>query len=180
MSGKKSACIAGAVSSIPGSGRSPGEESGNALQFSYVENPMDRGDWQAIVQGSQRVRHDWSNLAWTSHLHSHTTSPCRYCILLVPTQSPFWVKQSPLSPTWMYSSSYSSSDILCQAISLQGYFPHLAETLNAHVRIFSLCTPFSFCLDWHTSPDCLLSRMLFLFSLVLLLYQDILMQVCLP
>ena len=58
MSGKKSACIAGAVSSIPGSGRSPGEESGNALQFSYVENPMDRGDWQAIVQGSQRVRHD--------------------------------------------------------------------------------------------------------------------------
>ena len=56
--GKESACNAGDAVSIPGSGRSPGEGSGNALQFSYVENPMDRGDWQAIVQGSQRVRHD--------------------------------------------------------------------------------------------------------------------------
>ena len=36
---------------IPGSGRSPGEGSGNLLQYSCLENPMDRGDWQAIVHG---------------------------------------------------------------------------------------------------------------------------------
>ena len=38
---------AGVVSSIPGSGRSPGGENGNPLQYSYLENPMDRGAWQA-------------------------------------------------------------------------------------------------------------------------------------
>ena len=34
---------------IPGSGRSPGGGHGNALQYSYLENPMDRGAWQATV-----------------------------------------------------------------------------------------------------------------------------------
>ena len=35
--------------SIPGSGRSPGEGNGNPLQYSFLENPMDRGAWQATV-----------------------------------------------------------------------------------------------------------------------------------
>ena len=35
--------------SIPGSERSPGEGNGNPLQYSYLENPMDRGTWQATV-----------------------------------------------------------------------------------------------------------------------------------
>ena len=37
--------------SIPGLGRSPGERNGNPLQCSYLGNPMDRGDCQAIVHG---------------------------------------------------------------------------------------------------------------------------------
>ena len=40
---------AGDVGSIPGSGRSPGEGNGNLLQYSCLENFMDRGAWQAIV-----------------------------------------------------------------------------------------------------------------------------------
>ena len=36
-------------SSIPGSGRSPGKGNGNPLQYSFLENPMDRGAWQAMV-----------------------------------------------------------------------------------------------------------------------------------
>ena len=40
---------AGDEGSIPGSGRSPGEGNGNPLQYSYLENPMDRGTWQAMV-----------------------------------------------------------------------------------------------------------------------------------
>ena len=43
---------------IPGSGRSPGEANGNPLQYSYLENPMDRGAWRATVHGVTRVRHD--------------------------------------------------------------------------------------------------------------------------
>ena len=40
---------AGDMSSIPGSGRSPGGENGNPLQYSCLENSMDRGAWQATV-----------------------------------------------------------------------------------------------------------------------------------
>ena len=49
--GKESACNVGDLGSIPGLGRSPGEGNGNPLQYSCLENPMDRGAWQAIVHG---------------------------------------------------------------------------------------------------------------------------------
>ena len=41
----------GDVGSIPGSGRSPGEANGSPLQYSCLENPMDRGAWQATIHG---------------------------------------------------------------------------------------------------------------------------------
>ena len=44
--------------SMPGSGRSPAEGSGNPLQYSCLENPTDGGGWQLQSMGSQRVRHD--------------------------------------------------------------------------------------------------------------------------
>ena len=47
--GKESACNAGDLGSIPGSGRSPREGNGNPLQYSCLENSMDRGTWQATV-----------------------------------------------------------------------------------------------------------------------------------
>ena len=42
---------AGGMGSIPGWGRSPGGGNGNPLQYSCLENPMDRGTWQATVHG---------------------------------------------------------------------------------------------------------------------------------
>ena len=39
------------MGSIPGLGRSPGEGNGNALPYSCLENPIDRGAWWAIIQG---------------------------------------------------------------------------------------------------------------------------------
>ena len=48
---KEPACNVGDTGSIPGLGRSPGEGNGNPLQYSCLENPMDRGAWQAIVHG---------------------------------------------------------------------------------------------------------------------------------
>ena len=42
---------AGGASSIPGLGRSPREGKGNSLQYSFLENPMDRGAWQATIYG---------------------------------------------------------------------------------------------------------------------------------
>ena len=49
--GKGSACNARDLGLIPGLGRSPGEGNGNPLQYSGLENPMDRGAWQAAVCG---------------------------------------------------------------------------------------------------------------------------------
>ena len=49
--GKASAYNVGDLGSIPGSGISPGEGNGNPLQYSYLENPMDRGAWLATVHG---------------------------------------------------------------------------------------------------------------------------------
>ena len=49
--GKESACNAGDLDLTPGSGRSPGEGNGNPLQYSCLENLMDRGAWWATVHG---------------------------------------------------------------------------------------------------------------------------------
>ena len=53
---KASACNVGDLGSIPRSGRSPGERNGNPLQYSCLENPMDRGAWWATVHGVAKSR----------------------------------------------------------------------------------------------------------------------------
>ena len=52
--GKEPTCSAGGPGSIPGLGGSPGEGNGYPLQYSCLGNSMDRGDWQAIILGSQK------------------------------------------------------------------------------------------------------------------------------
>ena len=47
------------VGSIPGLGRSPGEGHGNPLQYSFLENPVDRGAWRATVHGFAK---SWTRL----------------------------------------------------------------------------------------------------------------------
>ena len=52
--GKESACDVGVLGSISGLGRSLGGGNGNSLQYSYLENPMDRGAWRAPAHGVTR------------------------------------------------------------------------------------------------------------------------------
>ena len=59
--GKESACNAEDPGLIPGSGRSPGEGNGNPLQYSCLENLMDRKAWWATVHG---VAKSWTRLRW--------------------------------------------------------------------------------------------------------------------
>ena len=61
---KESACNAGDLGSIPGSGSSPGEGNGNPLQYSCLENPMDRGAWWATVHGVAKSRAQLSDLTY--------------------------------------------------------------------------------------------------------------------
>ena len=94
--GKESACNVGDPGSIPGSGRSPGEGSGNPLQYSCLENPMHRGAWWAAVHGvaksqaqlgdyTHRLAGSWEggdgeekncNLSFSYSPHSQSC-PCR-------------------------------------------------------------------------------------------------------
>ena len=68
LDGKASAYNVGDPGSIPGSGTSPGEGNGNPLQYSCLENPMDRGAWWATVHGVAkswtRLSNFSSNLCW--------------------------------------------------------------------------------------------------------------------
>ena len=71
LSGKESACNAedtGDVGLILGSGRSPGGGKDNPLQYSCLENPMDRGAWQATVH---RVAKSQTRLSDFIHTHTH-------------------------------------------------------------------------------------------------------------
>ena len=55
---QETAYNAGDRGSIPGSGRSPGVGNGHALQYSCLENSMDKGAWRATVRGVARFGHD--------------------------------------------------------------------------------------------------------------------------
>ena len=71
--------------SIPGWGRSLGEGNGDPLQYSCLENPMDRGAWWAAVHGSQRVEHNWvtkqhnnKRSGWSHVLNLKVSAPLRW------------------------------------------------------------------------------------------------------
>ena len=64
----ESACNVGEPGSIPGLGRSPGEVNGNPLQYSCLENPMDRGAWQSTVHGVAKSWTQLSNFTITAYL----------------------------------------------------------------------------------------------------------------
>ena len=94
--GKESACSAGDPGSIPGSGGSPGEGNGNPLQYSCLENPTDRGAWQATVHAVSSVRHNWAtkerehkqNLPNVLHLHSSHSGPDSHQLFLLDYDCP--------------------------------------------------------------------------------------------
>jgi len=70
LSGKESTCNAGDTGLIPGSGRSPGERHDNPLQYSCLENSMDRGAWWATVH---RVEKSQTGLKGLSPAQEHHT-----------------------------------------------------------------------------------------------------------
>ena len=78
--GKESACNAGDLGLILGLGRSPGEENGNPLQYSCLEDTKDRGVWLATVHGAAK---NWTLFAYTQiyECFGSTTSICCHVFL---------------------------------------------------------------------------------------------------
>ena len=85
--------------SIPGSGRSPGGGNGNLPQYACLENPMDRGAWQATVHGLTK---SWMWLSTAGEVHQPLVKrhglECRLCSPpscgLEYITSPFWARVS--------------------------------------------------------------------------------------
>ena len=81
---KESACNAGDLGSIPASGRSPGRGNGNPLQYSCLENSIDRGAWWATVHGAVTRLSNWTAIAltWPDRGHAHSCVIVTVLILL--------------------------------------------------------------------------------------------------
>ena len=73
---------------IPGSGRSPEEENGNPLQYSCLENPMDRGAWQVTVHGVAKNRTQLSDTITNSSRSSNTQWLSAYCMYALIQKNP--------------------------------------------------------------------------------------------
>ena len=87
---KESACNTRDLGLIPGSGRCPGEGNGNPLQYSCLENSMDRGAWWTIVHGVTKSLTQLSNFRFTHIQFSvlvfafwqiHSSYPCTWYII---------------------------------------------------------------------------------------------------
>ena len=91
--GNKSACNAGYLGSIPGSGRSSGEGNGSPLQYSCLENPMDGGAWWATVHGVAKSPTRLSDFTFTFRQH-------------IKKQRYYFVNKGPSSQGYGFSSSH--------------------------------------------------------------------------
>ena len=72
------------VGSIPGLGRSPGEGNGDPLQYSCLENPMDRGAWQAMVHSVAKSWTQLKQLSTHTHKQAGTTHTAVVKVRLCP------------------------------------------------------------------------------------------------
>ena len=82
--------------SIPGLGRSPGGGHGKPLQYSYLENPMDRGGWLAIVYRVEKSRTRPKHLSTHAQRLTVVGMWSGHCSL-VPGHQAYWEPQNPLA-----------------------------------------------------------------------------------
>ena len=97
--------------SIPRSGRSPGEEHGNPLQYTCLENPTDRGAWRALVL---RVTKSWTWLKWLS---THVRPPDAFIKLLDSGFHCPLIKWVEPGTHWKYTASFGPYPFIDSKIS---------------------------------------------------------------
>ena len=138
LSGKETACNAGSAGSISGLGRSVGEGNGNTLQYSCLENPMDRGAWGATV-------HRIAELDTTAQMHMNIykyKQQVVVCSGLVPL----------LPPCLCSGLGFSSPNIHPSAFGNPLFFRTSSKSLSFMMFPFrpqlqmSTASPFAICL----------------------------------
>ena len=159
--GKESACYVGGLGSIPGSGRSPGEGKGYPLQYSCLENSMDRGAWWVTVCGITKswIRlSDWHFFVFSMlceiyplcclslcfiHFSRYTVFPC----ITIPCHSSILILMSslllPATPvSGYYNKCYSEHSVLISS----GYHHKTPQTEYLNSK-------FSFSQFWRLDPN---------------------------
>ena len=115
-------------SSTPGLGRSPRGGHGNLLQYSCLENPMDRGGWRAIVNRVTKNQHYWVTSVQFSHsVMSNSLWPHGLQNTRLPYTSPTPGAYSNSCPSSRWCHSTISSSVVpfsyLQSFSASGSFP---------------------------------------------------------
>ena len=126
---KESACNAEVPRSIPGSRRCPGEGNGNPLQYSCLENSMDRGDWQGTVHGVSKSQHTYIWFALCNQKES------------------LFLRAVSRKLIWKRLSTKDSGALVVLVVSAS------FSTLALHVSLFNL---FSLRVYWWQMEPCLL------------------------
>ena len=150
------------VNSIPGSGRSPGGEHGNPLQYSCLENPMDRGAWRATVHsitkswtwrkqlstahyhGRSRA-HSQTKLHWNTVLFHPEIHPCRSALTVVED---FSHGGSRLGKVWGKTPWVWISADLVTMRSLTTYLTNLGASVLWSIKQAIVPTSQCCCIDW--------------------------------
>ena len=129
LSGKESSCQAGDLSSIPGLGISPGEGNGSPLQYSCLENPMDKGPWWAAVHGVARVGHVFATKQWQQQvgLPSFIHDPSLLLLLLWDSDR----KWNILFPSIWYFCGFWCTDLWYESTWI---FLSLRDSRLSHYR----------------------------------------------
>ena len=109
--GKESTCNVEDLGLIPGLGRSPVEGNGNPLQYSCLENPMDRGAQRLQSMGSQKVRHNWVTNTFTLNRNDSWQAGSRSFSRMADLYLMVW--HSSIRPS--ISKSLSPHDVPCFA-----------------------------------------------------------------
>ena len=122
---KEFASSGGDPVSIPGLGRSPGEGNNNPLQYSYLENPMDRGAWQTTIH--------WGTKSQTrlSHFTFFRASLVVYLVKNLPAMPETWVRslggQIPWRREWLLTPVFVPGESHGRRI-LAGYSPWVTKS----------------------------------------------------
>ena len=134
LNGKESACSVGDMGSILGSGRSPEEGKCNPLQYSCLENSMDRGAWWATIHGTRKELDTIEGLTLSLSLHSIVREKsCKFsCTSQGRTFGTIWKSQrenmkiahNPLAYSWQLSFSSVSFESCLLVIVLTGWNLH--------------------------------------------------------